>query len=78
MYDFKEKKLFADVPMQSLEVSQQVEEEEEEEGRKQPKKAKRVHKIGVVSMCMNNSGNLIYAGCTDSIIRVYEIAEKKA
>jgi hypothetical protein len=63
--------------MESLEKTQKVEEEEGEE-EKPDKKVKKEHNIGVVSMTMNNAGNLIYAGCTDNIIRVFEISEKKA
>ena len=62
--------------MQPLEVTQKV--EEAEEGEEKEEKPKEVRKIGVVSMCMNNAGNLIYAGCTDNIIRVYEINEQAA
>ena len=65
--------------MQPLEVSQQPEaeaEEEEDKKGKKKEKVKKEHKIGVVSMCMNNAGNLIYAGCTDNVIRIYEIKEK--
>jgi hypothetical protein len=66
--------------MQSLETTHQAVEEEEEvkerDFKKKKEKPKREHKIGVTSMCMNNAGNLIYAGCTDSVIRVYEIKEK--
>jgi len=68
--------VFADIPMQPLEETVQAEEGEEEDEKKE-KKAKNVHKIGVTSMCMNTAGNLIFAGCTDNTIRVYEIAEKK-
>ena len=80
MYDFKTQQVFADVPMEPLEVTQKVEEEEveEEKGKEKKEKVKRPHKIGVVSMCMNNAGNLVYAGCTDNIIRVYEIKEQHA
>jgi hypothetical protein len=65
--------------MESLEVAAEepVEEEEVVEKGKE-KKTKAAHKIGVASMCMNSAGNLIYAGCTDNIIRVFEIVEKKA
>lgn len=63
--------------MQPLEVSQKTEEAEEEEGKKDVKE-KEKPKIGVVSMCMNNAGNLVFAGCTDSIIRVFEIKEQAA
>jgi len=63
--------------MQPLEVSQKVEEEEEEEEKESKKgKVKEVHHIGVTSIAMNNAGNLIYAGCTDNIIRAYEIKEQ--
>lgn len=63
--------------MQPLEETQQAEqEEEEEEGKKDKKPKAEKKKIGVVSMCMNNAGNLVFAGCTDSIIRVYEIKEQ--
>ena len=66
------------MPMQSLEVSQKPDEEEGEEKKEGEEEAtkKREQKIGVVSMCMNNAGNLVFAGCTDSIIRVFEIKEK--
>ncbi len=76
LYDFKGQKVFADVPMQPLEVSQQAEDKEEEDDEKKDKKEKIQKKIGVVSMCMNNAGNLVFAGCTDSVIRVYEIKEQ--
>jgi len=58
--------------------SESEEEEEEVKGKEKKEKVKRPHKIGVVSMCMNNAGNLVYAGCTDNIIRVYEIKEQHA
>lgn len=66
--------------MQPLEETQQAEQQEEEEddgkkGKKEKKVAEK-KKIGVVSMCMNNAGNLVFAGCTDSNIRVYEIKEQ--
>ena len=77
MYDFKKDAVFADIPMQSIEETNKDEENEEEEEEKE-KKVKKAHKIGVLSMCMNNAGNLIFAGCTDNIVRVYEIQEKKA
>ena len=64
--------------MQPLEVTQKVEEEESEEKEGKEEKHKETRKIGVVSMCMNNAGNIIYAGCTDNIIRVYEISEQAA
>jgi hypothetical protein len=69
--------LFADIPMQPIEETKKDEEEEEEEEEK-GKKPKKAHKIGVLSMTMNNAGNLLFAGCTDNIIRVFEVAEKKA
>jgi hypothetical protein len=64
--------------MQSLEVAQAEEAEVEEEGKEGVKKEKAPSKIGVLSMTMNTAGNLLFAGCTDNIIRVFEIQEKKA
>ncbi len=76
LYDFKGQKVFADVPMQPLEETQHTEEKDEEEEDDKKKEKKEHKKIGVVSMCMNNAGNLVFAGCTDSVIRVYEIKEQ--
>lgn len=75
LYNFKSKEVFANIAMQPLEETQQVEGEAEEE--KPQKRQKKEKKIGVVSMCMSNAGNLIFAGCTDNIIRVFEIVEEK-
>ena len=68
--------MFADIKMDPIEETVKADDEEEEEEKE--KKAKKIQKIGVLSMCMNAAGNLIFAGCTDNIIRVYEINEKKA
>lgn len=77
LYDFKQQVKFADLTMQPLEVTQSAgDNEEEEEAVK--KGAKEAKKIGVTSLCMNNTGNLIYAGCTDNIIRVFEVKENAA
>ena len=65
--------------MEPLELTQKDEEKpeaewgEEEEDAKTEEKT--IPKIGVVSLCLDNTGSTIYAGCTDNIIRIYEIKE---
>ena len=62
--------------MQSLEVNQKVEVEDEADEKAEKAPEKLEQKIGVTSMCMNNAGNLVFAGCTDNAIRVFEIKEQ--
>lgn len=69
--------------MEPLELTQKVEDEADaeekwgEEGEAAPE-AKKGPKIGVVSLCLDNTNNTIYAGCTDNVIRVYEVKETAA
>jgi hypothetical protein len=62
-------------PLEAAPDTEEKEEEEEKDGRKKEKAPKKEKKIGVASMCMNNAGTMIYAGCTDNVIRCYEIKE---
>ena len=69
--------------MEPLELTQQADQEEEgdkEWGEESEAKseAKNLPKIGVVSVCLDSTGNTIYAGCTDNVIRIYEVKEMAA
>jgi len=71
--------VFAQIVIKPLEVTQKAEEkdvEEEDKDEKEKKPEKKDAKIGVVSMCMDPAGKLVFAGCTDKTIRVYEINEQ--
>jgi len=69
--------------MEPLELTQKVEEDKEaeeewgEESEPKPEE-EQAAKIGVVSVCLDNTGNTIYAGCTDNVIRIYEVKETAA
>jgi guanine nucleotide-binding protein subunit beta-2-like 1 protein len=78
LYDFKAQNVFSQIAIKPIEVTQKTENEEEEEEKeeKEKKVPKKEHKIGVTSMCMDNAGKLVFAGCTDKTIRVYEINEQ--
>ena len=78
MYDFHSQKVISDIPIEPLEMKQEIIDEDmvENEKDKKEKKIKEKPKVGVVSLCMSDNGNTVYAGCTDSIVRVYELAER--
>ena len=79
LYDYKSQKVFSSIKMEPLEMRQEVIDEDEElvEKNKKEKKVKEAPKIGVLSLCMNTQGNMLYAGCTDNVVRVYEIKEQE-
>ena len=80
LYDFNAQKIILDVPIEPLEMRQEVIDEDilENEKDKKKEKTKEKPKIGVMSLCMNNNGNLLYAGCTDNVVRVYELKEQQS
>lgn len=80
LYDYKNQKVISDIPMTPLEMGQKQDEGQEEEDEKKNDKREKIKekpKIGVLSLCMNSNGNLLFAGCTDSIVRVYEFKEQE-
>eukprot|EP00826_Nyctotherus_ovalis_P027371 TRINITY_DN213_c0_g1_i11.p1 TRINITY_DN213_c0_g1~~TRINITY_DN213_c0_g1_i11.p1 ORF type:complete len:352 (+),score=132.82 TRINITY_DN213_c0_g1_i11:249-1304(+) len=76
LYDFKSQKIISTINMEPLEMKQSVQEEDKDEDETKFKKAQ--SKIGVLSMCMNPKGDMLYAGCTDNVVRVYELKEQDA
>lgn len=70
--------------MEPLELTQKGEEEpkEQEWGAEEEAKSedapKNLPKIGVVSVCIDSTGSTIYAGCTDNVIRIYDVKENAA
>lgn len=80
LYDFNSQKIISTITMEPLDMKQEEPEEEKDDKEKEKeKKAKKPRpKIGVLSMCMNPKGDMLYAGCTDNVIRVYELKEQEA
>jgi guanine nucleotide-binding protein subunit beta-2-like 1 protein len=79
LYDFKSQKIISTIEMEPLDMKQEEPEEDRDEDKKKDKKVKKPRpKIGVLSMCMNPKGDMLYAGCTDNVIRVYELKEQDA
>jgi len=77
LYDFKSQKIISTIEIDPLNMKHEEPEEEEDEDAKKDKKPKKQGpKVGVLSMCMNPKGDMLYAGCTDNVIRVYKLEEQ--
>lgn len=76
IYDYKSQKIISTIYIKPLEMKQASDEEKEDEVMEKKKEKKELPKIGVLSMCMNPKGNMLFAGCTDNTVRVYELQEQ--
>jgi guanine nucleotide-binding protein subunit beta-2-like 1 protein len=76
MFDFMNNSTLKRVKMYPLTKTQEgADEDKEVDEEEQKKKEEQETGIGVSSLILNPAGNIIYAGCTDNAIRVFEIKE---